>query len=46
MADLQGPRIRVSNDQELAVSKNEIIEVREALIPVKIKSSQKNYQTN
>lgn len=36
MADLQGPRIRVSNDQELAVSKNEIIEVREALIPVKI----------
>ena len=36
MADLQGPRIRVSNEKELAVSKNEIVEVKEALIPVKI----------
>jgi pyruvate kinase len=36
MADLQGPRIRVSNENELAVSKNEIIEVREELIPAKI----------
>lgn len=36
MADLQGPRIRVSNVAEVAVSKGEIIEVREALIPVKI----------
>jgi pyruvate kinase len=36
MADLQGPRIRVSSVEELSVSKNEIIEVREALIPVKI----------
>ena len=35
MADLQGPRIRVSNVAELSVSKNEIIEVREALIPGK-----------
>ncbi|MFA6193941.1 MAG: pyruvate kinase [Parcubacteria group bacterium] len=38
MADLQGPRIRVSNVDELSVSKNEIIEVREELIPVKISS--------
>jgi len=36
MADLQGPRIRVSNERELAVSKNEIIEVREMLIPAKM----------
>ncbi|HLM83799.1 MAG TPA: pyruvate kinase [Candidatus Bathyarchaeia archaeon] len=35
MADLQGPRIRVSNEKELAVSKNEIIEIREAPIPAK-----------
>ena len=35
MADLQGPRIRVSNVAELSVSKGEILEVREALIPVK-----------
>jgi pyruvate kinase len=35
MADLQGPRIRVSNARELAVSKGEIIEVREALISAK-----------
>lgn len=36
MADLQGPRIRVSNDSELAISKNTIIEVKEKLIPTKI----------
>ncbi|MFH0929723.1 MAG: pyruvate kinase [Candidatus Moraniibacteriota bacterium] len=35
MADLQGPRIRVSNEEELAVSKNEIIHVAEGLIPEK-----------
>ncbi|MCX6766872.1 MAG: pyruvate kinase [Candidatus Moranbacteria bacterium] len=35
MADLQGPRIRVSNVAEMAVSKGEIIEVKEALIPEK-----------
>jgi len=35
MADLQGPRIRVSNEKELAVSKNEIVEVKEAFIPAK-----------
>ena len=36
IADLQGPRIRVSNVAELAVSKNEIVEVVELLIPEKI----------
>ena len=36
IADLQGPRIRVSNEKELVVSKNEIIQVVEELIPVKI----------
>jgi pyruvate kinase len=36
MADLQGPRIRVSNEEEFAVSKGEIIEVREVLISTKI----------
>lgn len=41
MADLQGPRIRVSNENELVVSKNEIIEVREGLIPAKISSLKK-----
>lgn len=41
MADLQGPRIRVSNEEELSVSKNEIIEVREELIPAKISSLKK-----
>jgi pyruvate kinase len=41
MADLQGPRIRVSNAEELLVSKGEIIEVREELIPVKISSFKK-----
>jgi len=41
MADLQGPRIRVSNVDELSVSKNEIIEVREELIPTKISSLKK-----
>jgi pyruvate kinase len=41
MADLQGPRIRVSNAQELAVSRGEILEVREELIPVKINSLKK-----
>jgi pyruvate kinase len=35
MADLQGPRIRVSNEEELVISKNEIVEVRETLIPAK-----------
>jgi len=41
MADLQGPRIRVSNAEEFTVSKNDIIEVREAPIPVKINSLKK-----
>ncbi|MCX6762795.1 MAG: pyruvate kinase [Candidatus Moranbacteria bacterium] len=41
MADLQGPRIRVSNEKELSVSKNETIEVREELIPTKISSLKK-----
>jgi pyruvate kinase len=41
MADLQGPRIRVSNEDELSVSKNETIEVREELIPTKISSLKK-----
>ncbi len=36
MADLQGPRIRVGNKKEILVSKNEIIEVREAPISAKI----------
>lgn len=35
MADLQGPRIRVSNDREFSVAKNEIIFVAEASMPVK-----------
>jgi len=41
MADLQGTRIRVSNVEELSVSKNEIIEVREVLIPAKISALKK-----
>lgn len=41
MADLQGPRIRVSNEEDLAVSKGEIIQVVESLIPVKISSLKK-----
>ena len=36
MADLQGPRIRVSNEKEIAVSKNEIIEIMEAPMLAKI----------
>jgi pyruvate kinase len=35
MADLQGPRIRVSNENEMPVSKNEIIQVGEAVMPTK-----------
>lgn len=35
IADLQGPRIRVSNEKEMPVLKNEIIEIREAPIQVK-----------
>jgi pyruvate kinase len=35
MADLQGPRIRVSNDREMLVLKNEIIAVKEAPMPSK-----------
>ena len=41
MADLQGPRIRVSNENELAVSKGETIQVVESLIPEKISSLKK-----
>lgn len=41
MADLQGPRIRVSNEEDLAVSKGEIIQVAESLIPEKISSLKK-----
>lgn len=36
MADLQGPRIRVSNEKDLEVSKNEIIQVAEAPMVAKI----------
>jgi len=41
IADLQGPRIRVSNEKELLVSKNDIIEVREMPIPVKVNALKK-----
>lgn len=36
MADLQGPRIRVSNEREFTVSKNEIVRIAETSLPLKI----------
>ena len=41
MADLQGPRIRVSNDQEFSVAKKEIIQVIEFPLPVKTSTIKK-----
>ncbi|OGI25549.1 MAG: pyruvate kinase [Candidatus Moranbacteria bacterium RBG_13_45_13] len=38
IADLQGPRIRISNEKEFSVSKNEIILVAEAPLPQKSSS--------
>ena len=41
MADLQGPRIRVSNDQEFSVAKKEIIWVVESPLPGKTSAIKK-----
>ena len=41
MADLQGPRIRVSNEDELPVSKGEMIWVTELPMPEKVGSVKK-----
>jgi pyruvate kinase len=41
MADLQGPRIRVSNETEFTVSKNEIVQVVESAMPEKINAFKK-----
>jgi pyruvate kinase len=44
IADLQGPRIRVGNKKEISVLKNEIIEVKEAPISVKINPLKKIFE--
>ncbi len=41
IADLQGPRIRVSNEKEFPVSKNEIIFIAESSMPAKNSSLKK-----
>ncbi len=41
MADLQGPRIRIANEKEFSVSKNEIIQVAESRLPERMGSVKK-----